>query len=94
MFQENLDLFLNDFATIATLSDDSSINGLFDNEHYQADYGDGYVSTSQPRFTCKTTDVVSHSLSQGGVLSINTDTYTIKDIQNDGSGFSEIILKR
>lgn len=87
--KENLDLFLEEFATTAVLDDGSSIRVIFDNEY------DPMALEAEGRqivACCKTSDTARAH--HGSTLSIDKKTYTVVGIQPDMEGaFTDLILK-
>lgn len=88
-------LLLADFGITATVTPSggsaSDITVIFDNEYIDVDIGEAGVQSTQPKFICKTTDV--SSLTEGDTAVINSTTYYIQIIQQDGTGFSEVFLR-
>lgn len=86
----------DDFAVAATYTPvggaSSTVNGIFDNEFFEADAG-GFVAvaTQQPRFVCKTSDVASAA--EGDALIVNAVNYTIRIVQPDGTGTTTLVLE-
>lgn len=69
----------------------TTINGIFDNEYYEDPSGEVGLESSQPQFTCKTTDV--SSASNGDTLVVSSTTYTVRSVQDDGTGITLLILE-
>jgi hypothetical protein len=92
---EDRTLLLADFGITATVTPSggsaSDITVIFDNEYIDVDIGEAGVQSTQPKFICKTTDV--SSLTEGDTAVINSITYYIQIIQQDGTGFSEVFLR-
>jgi hypothetical protein len=86
---------LRDFGVTATVTPNggsaSNITVIFDNEYIETDIGFAGVQSTQPKFLAKTTDV--SSLAEGDTAVINSTTYYIQTIQQDGTGMSEIFLR-
>ena len=81
---EDFDVFFQtgDFATAAVWSVGSAtVNGVFDNEFA---LGLGLMDSSKPVFVCSAADMPTAA--QGQTLVINSTTYTINDVQPDGTG--------
>jgi len=92
---EDRTLLLADFGITATVTPSggsaSDITVIFDNEYIDVDIGEAGVQSTQPKFLCKTTDV--SSLTEGDTAVINSTTYYIQTIQQDGTGMSEVFLR-
>lgn len=87
---------VDDFGTAATYTPQggvaSTVNGIFDNDFIEVDAGGGVgVALQQPRFLCRTADV--SSASEGDALVINTVNYTIRIVQDDGTGITTLVLE-
>ena len=84
-------LFANDFSIAATHSG-STVRGIFDNEYSEADPGGevGFTS-SEPRFTCRTSEI--SSAVTGDTITISGTIYTIREIMPDGTGVTELLLE-
>lgn len=92
---EDRTLLLADFGITATVTPSggsaSDITVIFDNEYIDVDIGEAGVQSTQPKFLCKTIDV--SSLTEGDTAVINSTTYYIQTIQQDGTGMSEVFLR-
>jgi hypothetical protein len=93
---ENLDAFLqtDDFATrvIVTLKGGGSLSfsALFDDPFLDAQLGEYNLETSQPRLTCKLSDVPG--VARGDTVVVDGTTFDILSApQSDGAGMA--ILK-
>lgn len=93
---EDFSVFFNtsEFATEALFGPNgsqASINGIFENEFYEVEQAEYVgISAKQPTFSCATTQVASYS--QGAKVVINGTEYEIRDIRDDGTGLSQVIL--
>jgi len=92
-------IFVNvgDFGTAATYTPSggvaSTVNGIFDNDFIEVDTGGGVgVALQQPRFHCRTADV--SSASEGDALSVGGTSYTIRIVQDDGTGMTMLVLEK
>ena len=86
----------NDFAEPATYTpvggSPSIINGIFDDEFFEADAGGMVtVAVQQPQFLCKTSDVPSAANGDG--LSYNSVSYIIRIAKRDGTGTTTLVLE-
>ena len=70
---------------------ESTIIGIFDNEYFEDPAGEVGLESSQPQFTCKTTDV--SSASNGDTLVVSSTTYTVRSVQDDGTGITFLVLE-
>lgn len=84
---ENLDAFLSDFATSATLPSTAVVRGLFDNAYLDA-LG---IEASGPSFLGKASDL--SGLTHGSAVSIGGSSYTVRGIQPDGTGLTRLVLE-
>lgn len=94
---EGLRAFLNsdEFGVDVIVDPDSSrrvIKGVFDNEFLILDQELNAVATTDPNVMVATEDV--SDLSQWSLLEIKGVTYTIKEIQPDGTGMSTLMLSK
>ena len=92
-------IFVNvdDFGVAATYTPSggasSTVNGIFDNDFIEVDAGGGVgVALQQPRFHCRTADV--SSASEGDALVVSGVNYTIRIVQDDGTGMTMLILEK
>ena len=82
---------VDDFGVAATYAG-GTVNGIFDNEYFEADAG-GMVAVAiqQPRFLCRAADV--SSAAEGDAIVINSVDYTIRIVQPDGTGMTTLVLE-
>lgn len=92
-------IFVNvdDFGVVATYTPSggasSTVNGIFDNDFIEVDAGGGVgVALQQPRFHCRTADV--SSASEGDALVVSGTNYTIRIVQDDGTGMTMLVLEK
>tara|TARA_Y100000996_G_C22499347_1_gene633745 strand:- start:63 stop:374 length:312 start_codon:yes stop_codon:yes gene_type:complete len=92
------DIFLDtdDFGTSATYTPTggsaTALKGIFDNDYETIDIGGfGGIQGTQPRFLVRSSDVASAI--EGEPLVINAVNYQIKVIEQDGTGFSSLVLE-
>jgi len=88
---------VDDFGTAATYTPSggsaATVNGIFDNEFIEVDAGGGVgVALVQPRFHCRTADV--SSAAEGDAITIDSVAYTVRIVQDDGTGMTVLILER
>ena len=87
---------VDDFGVAATYTPSggsaATINGIFDHEYFAADAGGSVVvAIEQPRFLCRTADVVSAA--EGDALTVNATNYTVKVVEDDGTGITNLVLE-
>lgn len=94
---ENLDAFLDteDFAIHATLrlqdGRERVVRAIFDDPYLNAELGEYELDTTQPRLTCKWTDV--HDVLRGDVVEIEGRAYdVVTNAQPDGTGMALLAL--
>jgi len=87
----------DDFAVTASYTPSggsaTNINGIFDNEYFEADAGGTIgIAIQQPRFQCQTSNV--SSAAEGDAITINSVAYTIRIVQDDGTGVTTLVLEQ
>jgi hypothetical protein len=88
-------LELEEFGVSATITSNSStytVQGIFDNGHFQIDNGFTVVSTLQTTFLCRTADIAE--IEQGDAVVVSGVTYKVVDIQPDGTGMTTLRLQK
>lgn len=80
------------FGTLVTLPDASTITGILDIEQYDIDTGQTYISTTNVVLLCQSDDV--STITQGSTVTVEGTTYTVDDINDDGTGVTELTLKK
>lgn len=90
-FTEDLDLFIDtdDFATTVTV-DSGSVNAIFEEQWVEINTSRTPFSGMAPTLFGKHSDFTGHN---GDAVVIGSTTYTIRDIQPDGSGMCLVILE-
>lgn len=86
----------DDFGSAATYTPSggsaSTINGIFDKDYALAAIGDGVgVGSNDPRFICRTSDV--SSAANGDTIVVNSVTYTVRNVEDDGTGITTLELE-
>ena len=86
----------DDFGSAATYTPSggsaSTINGIFDKDYALAAIADGVgVGTNDPRFICRTSDV--SSAANGDAIVVNSVTYTVRNVEDDGTGITTLELE-
>ena len=89
-------LATSDFAQSATYTPSggsgSSINGVFDNGDGLVDLGGRVgVTAGDPQFVCRTSDV--SSAVEGDALVTGGVDYTVRDVIDDGTGMTTLMLE-
>ena len=85
-------LSTGDFGVEATdVKTNCKFVGIFDND-FQSFNNDIELSGSTPAFLCRTVDIPN--LKQDDVIKINDISYTVRDTEPDGTGMTQVILKR
>ena len=91
-------IFFNtdDFASSATYTvqggSAATIKGIYDNGYNEVDLGGTVaVSSTDPQFTCRTDDV--GSASEGDAIVINSTNYTVRRVEDDGTGVTVLFLE-
>ncbi len=79
MITETLADFLPDFSTSATRNGSATVSGLFDKAYAEAF---GMIAGNDPVFRC----LSSVGMARGDTLVISGTTYTVTEIQPDGTG--------
>jgi hypothetical protein len=83
---------IDEFGVAATYNGGSTVNGIFENEYFDGLDGAGIpIETSQPRFSCATSDV--SGASHGDTLLISGTTYNVVGVQPDGSSVTVFLLE-
>jgi len=83
---------IDDFGVAATFNA-ATVNGIFDNEFVEVDAGGGVgFALQQPRFVCRTADV--SAAAEGDTITINATGYTIRIVQDDGTGMTTLVLEK
>ena len=86
----------DDFGTAATYTPSggsaATVNGIFDKDYALAAIGDGVgVGSNDPRFICRTSDV--SSAANGDAIVVNSVTYTVRNVEDDGTGLTTLELE-
>ena len=81
---------LADYGTTVTKADTSTFTGIFDNDFLAVDVDESEVESSEPTLLARTADV--SNLAHGDTLTISAVSYTVRGIQPDGTGMTQIML--
>lgn len=89
-FAEDLAPFFSiaGFATAVVFNGALSVNAIFDNAYFEAEQTVG----TQPQLTCKTADLATVAV--GASVVVNGTSYTVANIEPDGTGVSVVQLQR
>lgn len=99
MINDPLDVFLRDFAEdeeivfewmIGNVERSKTCKGIFDNSFVDAQIGETSLDTTQPRLTCKFSDV--REIPREATVTVRDKTYSVTQIQPDGTGFAIVTL--
>lgn len=93
-FDEDLLAFLDtaDFAVTATYDGSRPVAGIFGAPHDLASVGMSLHASAAPQFICRAADLDANPVDK--TLVVNSVTYTIAEHRPDGTGMTELILKR
>lgn len=86
----------SDFGTNATYTpaggSASTVAGIFDRDYSLVSVGSGLgVGSNDPRFVCRTSDV--SSAAHGDALVVNAVSYTVRSVEDDGTGITTLVLE-
>jgi hypothetical protein len=81
---------LNDYGTTVTKADASTFTAIFDNDFLAVDLDESEVESTEPTLLARTADV--SGLAHGDSLTISSTSYTVRGIQPDGTGMTQIML--
>jgi len=86
----------SDFGDAATYTPSggsaATVNGVFDKDYSLADLGGSVaIGSNDPRFVCRTSDV--SSAASGDQLVVRSVTYTVRTVEDDGTGITTLILE-
>ena len=70
----------------------ATVNGMFDKNYSFADLGGAVgVGSNDPRFVCRTVDV--SSAANGDTIVVSAVTYTVRNVEADGTGITPLVLE-
>ncbi len=81
---------LADYGTTVTKADATTFTGIFDNDFLAVDLDESEVESTEPTLLARTADV--SGLAHGDSLTISAVSYTVRGIQPDGTGMTQIML--
>ena len=67
-----------------------SVRAIFDNSFFDSSIGETVMDTTSPRVTVKAVDAAG--IPREAFVTIRGQTYSVSQIQPDGTGFSTIML--
>ena len=99
MIRDPLAVFLKDFAEDAAvvfewetdgIPHSLTVNAIFDNSFVDAAIGETAMDTTAPRLTCQASEVAT--LPREALVVIRGKSYSVVQVQPDGTGFTVIHL--
>ena len=81
---------LADYGSTVTKADASTFVAIFDNDFLAVDLDESEVESTEPTLLARTADV--SGLAHGDSLTISAVSYTVRGIQPDGTGMTQIML--
>ena len=81
---------LADYGSTVTKADASTFVAIFDNDFLAVDLDESEVESTEPTLLARTADV--SGLAHGDSLTISSTSYTVRGIQPDGTGMTQIML--
>nr|SPS06214.1 protein of unknown function [Candidatus Nitrotoga fabula] len=87
-FEEDLDVFLDEFAVTALLPGAIIVNVIFDNQ-YASPFD---ISASRPSCIGKSSDL--DSLSFGAEIVVSGVDYVVRSVEPDGTGMTRLMLEK
>jgi len=81
---------LADYGSTVTKADASTFVAIFDNDFLAVDVDESEVESTEPTLLARTADV--SGLAHGDSLTISAVSYTVRGIQPDGTGMTQIML--
>lgn len=91
---ENLDIFFSGLDAQEIVfhleGGDRYVRGFFDNAFLDVNIGETALDTTQPRFTCKLSDV--RDIPRETPVTIGTDSFSVLQIQPEGTGTATVTL--
>lgn len=92
--KENLDVFFSGLdvveAVFHLLSGNKVVTGYFDNAFFDKAVGDVVLDTTQPRFTCKMSDV--KAIPRETLVTINDLDFSVLQVLPEGTGMATVIF--
>ena len=66
------------------------MQGMLDNDYAPVQFGNQVVESNVPVLVVRSADVVG--VAHGSAVTIGSDSYTVREIRNDGEGMTELVL--
>ena len=84
---------LDDFAETVTLNG-TPVKAIFDTPRIQYQEGFAQVVGNYPQLTVQTSDVTAAEIDQGSTVVVRAKSYTVADINDDGTGITVLYLHK
>lgn len=91
--EQDLDVFFStdEFADVVSgRPDGKPFRALFDEGFFDPDAGETVLDTTQPRLTCKISDLTG--ITRKTLLTVKGESYTVIKVQPDGTGMAVVLL--
>lgn len=92
--EENLDVFFSGLDRVTAVFNTSkgtkSVVGYFDNAFFDTSVGDVVLDATQPRFTCKASDIIG--VARGDTVKIKGVVFSVIKTEPDDSGTTSVCL--
>lgn len=92
--EENLDVFFSGLdrvtAVFNTSKGQKNVIGYFDNAFFDTAVGEVVLDTTQPRLTCKASDIVG--VARGDTVKIKGVVFSVVKTEPDDSGTTSVCL--
>lgn len=70
-----------------------SISGVFSSDYFEVDFGDVSQASASLTFTLQSSDVTTHNISRGTLMTKDGKTYKVVNIRDDGLGITVLDLE-
>jgi len=87
-FDEDMDVFLDEFAVTAVLPGAVTVNVIFDNQ-YASPFD---ISASRPSCLGKSSDL--DAMSYGAEIMVSGVDYVVRSVEPDGTGMTRLMLEK
>lgn len=68
----------------------SAVYGMLDNDYEPVQFGNQVVESNVPVLIVRTSDVPA--VAHGDAVVIGANSYTVREIRNDGEGMTELVM--